>query len=130
LSEDTKVGLFHRAWYSAITQDYPPYFRFMIVDSDVEAVDFETTGVYPVNMAGYSAWEPYRQVVTVTVNFTNKFTGESESVTTALQDMLYSNDSFYINTDLEYDRGVVTVDVLERDSVDPTITPTIDISYH
>ena len=44
--------------------------------------------------------------------------------------MLYSNDSFYINTDLEYDRGVVTVDVLERDSVDPTITPTIDISYH
>lgn len=129
LTEDTKVGLMHKAYYRSVTYAYPPYFRFYIVDADEEAEEFTTTGVSPANMSGYSAWEPYHQICTITVNFTNKFTGESDSITTEVQDMLYSNDSFYITPSLECETGIVTVDILERDSEDPTITPTVDISY-
>ncbi|MCR4793745.1 MAG: hypothetical protein K5898_00920 [Ruminococcus sp.] len=68
LSEDTKVGLFHRAYYNSVTNDYPPYFRFMIVDSDVEAEAFATTGVSPEDMAGYSAWEKYNVTLPITIS--------------------------------------------------------------
>lgn len=94
LSEDTKVGLFHRAYYESVTYDYPPYFRFMIVDSDVEAEAFATTGASPEDMAGYSAWEKYNvslpiniycegQTQTVTFDLGESFLGEEDSISFA-----------------------------------------------
>ena len=90
LSEDTKVGLFHRAYYESPTQDYPPYFRFMIVDSDVEAEAFATTGVSPEDMAGYSAWEKYQVTLPVTISCGD----ETQTITFDLGDeILYEGDS-------------------------------------
>lgn len=87
LSEDTKVGLFHRAYYYS---DSRPYFRFMIVDSDVEAEAFATTGVSPEDMAGYSAWEKYNVTLPVTISCGN----ESQTITFDFgNEILYEGDS-------------------------------------
>lgn len=59
LAADTKVGLMHSAYYSSNSDPNYAYFRFMIVDSDVEAVEFTTTNADPCDMTGYSAWEKY-----------------------------------------------------------------------
>ena len=91
LSEDTKVGLFHRAYYESPSTAYPPYFRFMIVDSDVEAVDFETTGVYPENMTGYSAWEPFK--ITIGLQSWNEDLSLAKQITIYLDDFLSFGES-------------------------------------
>lgn len=68
LTADTKVGLFHRAYYKSAGTPIPAYHRFMIVDSDVEAEEFTTTGAVPCDMNGYSAWEPYTVTLSVSVS--------------------------------------------------------------
>lgn len=78
LEKDMKVGLFHRAYYNSTVYSYPPYYRFMIVDSDTEAEQFATTGVSPANMSGYSAWEKYNVTLPV------RITGGSSSQTVAV----------------------------------------------
>ena len=86
LTSDTKVGLFHRAYY----QKREPYFRFMIVDSDIEPTYFETTDVYPADQSGYSAWERYQVTLPVTINCGD----ESQTITFNLGDeILYEGDS-------------------------------------
>lgn len=82
LEEDTKVGLMHKAYYTSIRYAYSPYFRFMIVDSDVAAEEFTTTGVYPVNMSGYSAWEKYS--VSLPINISSR--GQTQTVAVDLGD--------------------------------------------
>lgn len=58
-----KVGVLHRAYsrwnYHSGDGDESPWFRFMICDTDVEAEEFETSGLR-YDIAGESAWEPYR----------------------------------------------------------------------
>ena len=94
LTEDTKVGLMHKAYYHSSVYTYPPYFRFYIVDSDVEAESFTTTGCSPVNMSGYSAWEKYNvslpiniycegQTQTVTFDLGESFLSEEDSISFA-----------------------------------------------
>jgi hypothetical protein len=94
LTEDTKVGLMHKAYYHSVVYAYPPYFRFMIVDSDVEAESFTTTGCSPVNMSGYSAWEKYSvslpvtissrgQTQTVAVDLGDSFLGAGDTISLA-----------------------------------------------
>lgn len=68
LAADTKVGLMHSAYYSSNSDPNYAYFRFMIVDSDVEAVEFTTTNADPCDMTGYSAWEPYTVTLSVSVS--------------------------------------------------------------
>ena len=82
LTEDTKVGLMHKAYYHSVVYAYPPYFRFMIVDSDVEAESFTTTGCSPVNMSGYSAWEKYS--VSLPINISSR--GQTQTVAVDLGD--------------------------------------------
>ncbi len=82
LQEDTKVGLFHKAYYENNSDPIPAYHRFMIVDSDVEAEEFATTGADPCNMTGYSAWEKYN--VSLPVNISSR--GQTQTVTVDLGD--------------------------------------------
>lgn len=90
LDSDTKVGLFHKAYYTSSTYAYPPYFRFYIVDSDVVADDFVTTGIWPSNISGDSAWEKYTVTLPVTVTSGN----QSQTVTLDLGDsLLEANDT-------------------------------------
>lgn len=90
LTADTKVGLFHRAYYESAGTPIPAYHRFMIVDSDVEAVYFETTGADPAQMQGYSAWEKYQVTLPVTISCGD----ESQTITFDLGDeILYVGDS-------------------------------------
>jgi hypothetical protein len=128
LSEDTKVGLFHRAWYSAITQDYPPYFRFMIVDSDVEAKAFATTGVSPKDMEGYSAWEKYQVKVSVVV-YNNAVPGEAALWTKTdipVDDFLYDGDSVSLTSSSV---DITTFEGWNSIVVDSKVQPTIYIKY-
>lgn len=90
LTADTKVGLFHRAYYKSGGTPIPAYHRFMIVDSDVEAVYFETTGAEPAQMQGYSAWEKYQVTLPVTITCGD----ETQTITFDLGDeILYEGDS-------------------------------------
>lgn len=90
IDHDCKVGLFHRAYYKTNSTDIPAYFRFMIVDSTVEAVYFETTGVYGAQQSGYSAWEKYQVTLPVTISCGD----ESQTITFDLGDeILYEGDS-------------------------------------
>ena len=135
LDHDCKVGLIHKAYYESQTYSIPAYHRFMIVDSDVEAVYFETTGAVPAQMQGYSAWEKYQMVVSVNVQFTDVVAGTSTTLTKTVSSLLYSNDSVDFTQDLpayslDDSYGIVTVEVLDKDQEDPTIVPTIDINYH
>lgn len=94
LDNDTKVGLYHKAYYTSTVYAYPPYFRFYIVDSDEEAETFTTTDVSPANMTGYSAWEKYNvslpiniycegQTQTVTFDLGESFLSEEDSISFA-----------------------------------------------
>ena len=82
LSGNKKVGVIHKAYYTSVTYAYPPFFRFMIVDSDVEAEEFATTGVSPADMSGNSAWEKYS--VSLPVNTSSR--GQTQTVTVDLGD--------------------------------------------
>ena len=82
LEHDTKIGLFHRAYYETVSTPQPAYHRFMIVDSDVEAEEFTTTGAVPCDMNGYSAWEKYN--VSLPVNISSR--GQTQTVTVDLGD--------------------------------------------
>lgn len=135
LESNTKVGLIHKAYYTSIRYSYPPFFRFYIVDADEEADEFTTTGVTPVNMSGYSAWEKYQKVVSISVKFTDVIANTSTTLTKTVPNLLYSSDFVNFTEDLptyysSEDYGIVTVEVLDKDQEDPTIVPTIDISYH
>jgi hypothetical protein len=117
LSEDTKVGLFHRAYYESPTTAYPPYFRFMIVDSDIEAEAFATTGVYPKDMAGYSAWEPYAVTIPITISSED----QSQTITITVEDPLEETDMISLSStqiDIPTYLGVnmITVDTEVRPS--------------
>lgn len=90
LDHDTKVGLMHRAYYNSVSSANEAHFRFMIVDSDVEAEYFQTTGADPAQMQGYSAWEKYQVTLPVTITCGN----ESQTITFNLGDeILYEGDS-------------------------------------
>ena len=134
LTEDAKVGVIHKAYYNSRTYTYPPYFRFYIVDSDEEAEEFTTTGCSPTNMTGYSAWEKYQSVVSISVKFTNVVDNTSTTLTKTVPSLLYSSDFVDFTEDLPTysadDYGIVIVEVLDKDQEDPTIMPTIDINYH
>ena len=135
LDHNAKVGLIHKAYYTSVTYDYPAYFRFMIVDPDVEAQYFKTTGAVPVQMEGYSAWEKYQIVVSINVKFTDVIANTSTTLTKTVPSLLYSGDFVDFTEDLPTyyssdDYGIVTVEVLDKDQEDPTIMPTIDINYH
>ena len=82
LEHDTKIGLFHRAYYESQATASPAYHRFMIVDSDVEAEEFTTTGAVPCDMNGYSAWEKYSVSLPVTISSR----GQTQTVTVDLGD--------------------------------------------
>ncbi len=66
-----KVGVLHRAYsrwnYYYGDGDEAPWFRFMICSTDVEAEEFETSGLR-YNITGESAWEPYKVTLPVTVS--------------------------------------------------------------
>ena len=89
IDHDCKVGLFHRAHYHTPSTNDPAYFRFMIVDPDVEAQYFETTGVYGTQQSGYSAWEKYQVTLPVMVSCAD----QSQIITFDLDDFLYSDDT-------------------------------------
>lgn len=90
LNNDTKVGLYHKAYYTSVSYAYPPYFRFYIVDSDVTAEAFTTTNVSPTNMSGYSAWEKYSVTLPITIASGN----QSQTTTIDLNgSFLHENDS-------------------------------------
>ena len=90
IDHDCKVGLIHKAYYESQTYSIPAYHRFMIVDSDVEAEYFETTGADPAQMQGYSAWEKYQVTLPVTISCGD----ESQTITFDLGDeILYEGDS-------------------------------------
>jgi hypothetical protein len=61
----------------------------MIVDPDVEAVYFQTTGADPAQMQGYSAWEKYQVTLPVMVSCAD----QSQIITFDLNDFLYSDDT-------------------------------------
>ncbi|SEH42278.1 hypothetical protein SAMN02910265_00589 [Ruminococcus flavefaciens] len=82
LDHDCKVGLIHKAYYESLSYSKPAYHRFMIVDSDVEAEEFTTTGAVPCDMNGYSAWEKYN--VSLPVNISSR--GQTQTVTVDLGD--------------------------------------------
>jgi hypothetical protein len=116
LSEDTKVGLFHRAYYESVTYNYPPYFRFMIVDSDVEAEAFVTTGVTPKDMAGYSAWEKYNVTLPITISCGN----ESQTININIDAPLGQSDTIS-KTSTGID--IPTYSGKNRIDVNTTVTP-------
>lgn len=94
LTEDTKVGLMHKAYYHSTVYAYPPYFRFMIVDSTEEAESFTTTGCSPVNMTGYSAWEKYTATLPITISNES----ESQTVVIELEYLLEQNDEVSLDS--------------------------------
>lgn len=112
LDNDTKVGLYHKAYYTSTVYAYPPYFRFMIVDSDVAAEAFTTTNVSPANMSGYSAWEKYS--VSLPVNISSR--GQTQTVTVDLGDsFLGAGDTIsladtHVSIPTYSDVNVITVD--------------------
>ena len=113
LTEDAKVGLMHKAYYNSRTYTYPPYFRFMIVDSDVEAESFTTTGCSPVNMSGYSAWEKYNVTLPVTITSGT----QSQTITFDLGDsMLYENDTVSMASTSTTLPSYVGLNMIEVDS--------------
>lgn len=68
INQDTKVGLIHKAYYKSVSTAEPAYYRFMIVDPDVEAEPFETTVSSGTNQSGVTSWEPYHCVLPITVS--------------------------------------------------------------
>ena len=81
-----------KAYYTSVTYEHPAYHRFMIVDSDVEAEHFQTTGAVPAQMQGYSAWEKYavtlpltiscgNQSQTITIDLNGEFLGPEDTLT-------------------------------------------------
>ena len=71
-----KVGVLHRAYsrwnYYGGDGDESPWFRFMICATEVEAEEFETSGLR-YDIAGESAWEPYKVTLPLTIS-----SGENE----------------------------------------------------
>ena len=128
LDHDAKVGLMHRAYYWNPSEILPAYFRFMIVDSDVEAVYFETTGADPAQMQGYSAWEKYQVKVSVVV-YNNAVPGEAAlwvKKDIPVDDFLYDGDSVSLKSssvDIETFEGWNSI------VVDSDVQPTIYIKY-
>lgn len=113
LTEDTNVGVIHKAYYNSRTYAYPPYFRFYIVDSDVEAESFTTTGCSPVNMSGYSAWEKYNVTLPVTITSGT----QSQTITFDLGDsMLYENDTVSMASTSTTLPSYVGLNMIEVDS--------------
>lgn len=72
LTSDTKVGLIHKAYYTAVSYAYPPFFRFYLVKSTESAEAFTTTNCSPTNISGYSAWEKYNITLPLTVSCGNQ----------------------------------------------------------
>lgn len=129
LTEDTKVGLMHKAYYHSTVYAYPPYFRFYIVDSDEEAEEFTTTGVSPTNMTGYSAWEKFKVTVQVrayALDDEGQPTGLAKNTIIELDDFLYDGDSISLTStsiDILTFEGWNTIEVLSD------IQPTLYIKY-
>jgi hypothetical protein len=89
----------------------------MIVDSDVEAEAFATTGVYPKDMAGYSAWEPYAVTIPITISSED----QSQTITITVEDPLEETDMISLSStqiDIPTYLGVnmITVDTEVRPS--------------
>ena len=128
LDHDAKVGLFYRAYYHSPTEAEPAYFRFMIVDSDVEAVYFETTGADPAQMQGYSAWEKYQ--VSVSVDIYDAPTPEESEYGMVLDipvdDFLYENDSISLTTS---STNIPTFEGWNCITITSDVQPTIYIKY-
>lgn len=113
LTEDTNVGLLHKAYYNSRTYTYPPYFRFYIVDANEEAESFTTTGCSPVNMSGYSAWEKYNVTLPVTITSGT----QSQTITFDLGDsMLYENDTVSMASTSTTLPSYVGLNMIEVDS--------------
>ena len=129
LDSDTKVGLYHKAYYTSTAYAYPPYFRFYIVDADAEVYDFTTTDCSPTNMSGYSAWKKYQVTVQVrayALDDEGQPTGLAKNTSIELDDFLYDGDSISLTStsiDILTFEGWNTIEVLSD------IQPTIYIKY-
>lgn len=125
LTSDTKVGLIHKAYYTAVIYAYPPFFRFYIVDSDVEAEEFTTTDVSPANISGYSAWEKYNVSLPIIV-YKGDYSQAQRTVIDLGESYLESGDTLTMS-----DTGV-TVATFEGENiinVDSEVQPNIYIKY-
>lgn len=128
LDHDAKVGLMHKAYYWSPSEPEPAYFRFMIVDSNVEAVYFETTGADPAQMQGYSAWEKYQVKVSVVVY--NGAVPEEAALWVKkdipVDDFLYDGDSVSLTSSSV---DITTFEGWNSIVVDSDVQPTIYIKY-
>ena len=128
IDHDCKVGLIHKAYYNSVSEAEEAYFRFMIVDSDVEAVYFETTGADPAQMQGYSAWEKYQVKVSVVV-YNNAVPGEAAlwvKKDIPVDDFLYDGDSVSLTSSSV---DITTFEGWNSIVVDSDVQPTIYIKY-
>jgi hypothetical protein len=128
LDHDCKVGLIHKAYYESLSTSHPAYHRFMIVDPDVEAVYFQTTGADPAQMEGYSAWEKYQVKVSVVV-YNNAVPGEAALWTKTdipVDDFLYDGDSVSLTSSSV---DITTFEGWNSIVVDSEVQPTIYIKY-
>lgn len=128
LDHDCKVGLIHKAYYESLSAAKPAYHRFMIVDSDVEAVYFETTGADPAQMQGYSAWEKYQVKVSVVV-YNGAVPDEAAlwvKKDIPVDDFLYDGDSVSLTSSSV---DITTFEGWNSIVIDSDVQPTIYIKY-
>ena len=119
LDHDCKVGLIHKAYYESQAYSIPAYHRFMIVDSDVEAEYFETTGADPAQMQGYSAWEKYHAYIGLITR--NEDGSLSQRITINLDDLMSMGDTISntsTTTDMPTFEGWNTFEVLADGDVE------------
>ena len=119
LDHDTKVGLIHKAYYWSPSEAKSAYHRFMIVDSDVEAEYFETTGADPAQMQGYSAWEKYHAYIGLITR--NEDGSLSQRITINLDDLMSMGDTISntsTTTDMPTFEGWNTFEVLADGDVE------------
>ena len=125
LDHDCKVGLLHKAYYWSPSEAKPPYFRFMIVDSDVEAEYFETTGADPAQMSGYSAWAKYNISLPI-ITYKSDYSQAQRVVIDLGESYLEAGDILTMT-----DTGV-TVSTFEGENiinVDSAVQPNMYIKY-
>lgn len=125
LDHDAKVGLIHKAYYESNSDSIPAYHRFMIVDSDVEAEYFETTGAVPAQMQGYSAWAKYNISLPI-ITYKSDYSQAQRVVIDLGESYLEAGDTLTMA-----DTGV-TVPTFEGENiinVDSAIQPNMYIKY-
>lgn len=121
-----KVGVLHRAYsrwnYYGGDGDESPWFRFMICDTDVEAEEFETSGLL-YNIAGESAWEKYHCTLPITISSDTKI----QAIDIDLGDSLLEEGQSISLSDTQI--PIPTYIGNNTISIDSTIQPVVYIKY-